>query len=166
MALFCYWVSIKESLTLPALAACSFSPSSNLNTKCKSTTTNIHPKNPTIVSAFSTKIQCSIQRQQHTHQTTFFLCYQKNQLSWLLAVILLVGVIVASPLKFALRAPRPHSLSLNQGEDTMSVLRQVAQSLNRGRPGGWERLMNAPSTSGSHGINAIHPSEMRNVVQS
>ncbi|KAF9377027.1 hypothetical protein CPB97_010460 [Podila verticillata] len=85
---------------------------------------------------------------------------------WLLAVVILVGIAVAAPLQFVLRAPQPHSLNLEQGDDTMSVLRQMAQSLNRGRPGAWERLMNAPTITGSHSVNAIHPSEVRNVVQS
>ncbi|KAG0015008.1 hypothetical protein BGZ82_001575 [Podila clonocystis] len=75
-----------------------------------------------------------------------------------------MGITVATPLQFAMRPPT--SLHLFQSDDTIALLHQMAQSLNRGRPGGWERLMNPPTTTGSHAIISIHPSQTRNVVQS
>ncbi|KAG0015007.1 hypothetical protein BGZ82_001574 [Podila clonocystis] len=89
----------------------------------------------------------------------------RHQLAWLLTVTLLVGITVAAPLQFAM-LPRPRSLNLIEGEDTLIVLRQMAQSLNRGHSDAWERLMGAPTTSGSHGIDIIHPSEVHSIVQS
>ncbi|KAF9377029.1 hypothetical protein CPB97_010462 [Podila verticillata] len=79
-------------------------------------------------------------------------------------MVLFVSTTFATPLQFPMRAPK--SMSYSQGDDTISLLHQMAQSLNRGRPGAWERLMNPPITTGSHAIVSIHPLETRNVVQS
>ncbi|KAG0359819.1 hypothetical protein BG005_000089 [Podila minutissima] len=59
---------------------------------------------------------------------------------------------------------RRPSLDLVQGDDISSLLYEMAQSLDIGRPDGWEKLMNAPNITGSHAIEPAHPSELRHVV--
>ncbi|KAG0096282.1 hypothetical protein BGZ93_004798 [Podila epicladia] len=41
----------------------------------------------------------------------------------------------------------------------------MAQSLDIGRPDGWEKLMNAPNITGSYANEPAHPSEIRHVVE-
>ncbi|KAF9276529.1 hypothetical protein BGZ74_003600, partial [Mortierella antarctica] len=79
---------------------------------------------------------------------------------------LLASVTVAFPLQFPMRVPniRRPSLDLVQGDDISSLLYEMAQSLDIGRPDGWEKLMNAPNITGSHAIEPVHPSELRHVV--
>lgn len=89
---------------------------------------------------------------------------QRTYLSWLLAMVLFMSTTSATPLQFPMHTLK--SMSHSQGDDKLSLLHQMAQSLNHGRQGGWERLMNPPITTGSHAIVSIHPLETRDVVQS
>ncbi|KAF9960928.1 hypothetical protein BGZ72_005428 [Mortierella alpina] len=50
--------------------------------------------------------------------------------------------------------------------DVPSVIHQIALSLNQGVPEDWQRLMEAPTTSGTSGVETIVPSDLRSTVES
>ncbi|KAG0084495.1 hypothetical protein BGZ92_009825 [Podila epicladia] len=71
------------------------------------------------------------------------------------------------PVQFPIRAPkfRRPSRDLVKGDGISSLLYEMAQSLDIGRPDGWEKLMNAPNITGSYANEPAHPSELRHVVE-